>query len=140
VATGENLNLANEYVPLLTHGAVDVVQISVHNAGITGALQVAELAYAFDRPVTMNNCTGRVTAHLAAALRHHAMMEVLDAGRDAVLTGQPRIEDGHLVLGDEPGIGFGFDPERLARCRMDNPPASSLAGAYGQASDAGLVG
>lgn len=140
VATGENLNQAHEFVPLLVHDAVDVVQIGVLTSGITGALQAAELAAAFQRPVTMSNCTGRMMAHLAAALPHHTTMEVLDVGRDTVLTWQPPIEDGQIMLGDRPGSGIEFDPDMLDKHHVQTPRASTLGTVYRRASDAGLVG
>jgi L-alanine-DL-glutamate epimerase-like enolase superfamily enzyme len=139
IATGENLNLVHEYVPLVRAGAVDVVQIGMLTSGITGALQVAELAYAHDLPVAMMNCPGRMMAHLAAALPHHTMMEVLDAGRDAALVRQPPIEDGYVVLGSEPGSGLEFDLDRLEQLRVSSPSASTLGNAYRRAPDSGSI-
>lgn len=140
VATGENLNIAQEYAPLIQQEAVDLVQIGVLISGITGSLQVAELARGFDRPVTMSNCPGRHMAHLAAALPHHTMMEVFDAGREAVLVDPPSIEDGHVVLGDEPGSGIEFDEDKLEEFRQTDPGGQTLADMYGRPSDAGQVG
>jgi L-alanine-DL-glutamate epimerase-like enolase superfamily enzyme len=141
VATGENLSAVNEFVPLVVNGAVDVIQIAASTSGITGALRVAELASAFDLPVSMMNCPGRFMGHVAAALPHHTMMEVLDAGRDAVLVHQPPIENGELLLGSEPGSGIEFHPDRLAAAheaygRAAIPPHE----VYRRAEDAGLVG
>jgi hypothetical protein len=42
---------------------------------------------------------------------------VLDAGRDAVFTYDSKVEDGWLVLGDQPGNGITFDPVALERSR-----------------------
>lgn len=140
VATGENIYALNEYVPLLVHEAVDVVQISSHTTGITGARAVAELAEAFARPVTMGNDPGRAMAHLAAALPHHTVMEVFDIGRDAALVNPPQIEGGCVVLTTEPGSGIVFDPDYLESHRADRTPGTSLAGSYLRAPDAGLVG
>lgn len=140
VATGENLNDARDYVPLLREDAADVVQIGVLTSGITGALRIAELAWAFDRPVTMSNCPGRHMAHLAAALPHHTMMEVLDVGRDAVLRWQPPIVDGHVVLDDRPGSGIEFDPELLEEHRVEAPSGPTLGSVYRRAPDAGSIG
>jgi L-alanine-DL-glutamate epimerase-like enolase superfamily enzyme len=140
VATGENLNAVNEYVPLIAAGAVDVVQFGARTGGITGSLHIAELAYAFDLPVSLMNCPGRFAAHLAAALPHHTRMEVLDAGRDAALVDQPPVRDGLIRLGDEPGAGVVFDPDRLAAHRIETPRGPNLASTYRRAPDAGLVG
>ena len=47
------------------------------------------------------------------------MMEVLDNGRDAVLTHSHPIEDGWIVLNDEPGLGFTFDEDALNAAAVD---------------------
>jgi L-alanine-DL-glutamate epimerase-like enolase superfamily enzyme len=141
VATGENLQEVREFVPLLVNNAVDLVQVSVSTTGVTGALQIGELAAAFDRPVALMNCPGRFAAHVAAALPNHTMMEVIDAGRDAALTGQPPVQDGHIVLSDDvPGSGVEFDPERLEALRVTAASGTNLANAYRRATDAGMVG
>lgn len=57
VATGENLHDISEFRPLLEAGAVDVVQVGAGTSGITGALMIGELAYAFDKPVSVMNCS-----------------------------------------------------------------------------------
>jgi uncharacterized cupin superfamily protein len=46
-------------------------------------------------------------------LPNHIMMEVLDNGRDAVLTHTHDTEDEWIVLNDEPGLDFTFDQEKL---------------------------
>jgi L-alanine-DL-glutamate epimerase-like enolase superfamily enzyme len=140
VATGENIYALNEYVPLLVHGAVDVVQISSHTTGISGARSVAELSEAFARPVTMGNDPGRAMAHLAATLPHHTVMEVFDIGRDAALIDPAQIEGGCVVLNTDPGAGIVFDMDFLENHRADRTPGKSLAGSYLRAPDAGLVG
>lgn len=140
VATGENLCAAQQLVPLLTRGAVDVVQIGAGMGGITGALRAAELAAAFDVPVSMCNCPGRYMAHLAAALPHHTMMEVIEAGRNLVLRTQPEIRDGFLILNDTPGAGVEFDAQALERHRVAGASRTTLAAAYARAGDAGQVG
>lgn len=140
VATGENLNVPQEYAPLIRGEAVDVVQIGVLISGVTGSLMVADLAAAFDRPVAMSNCPGRHMAHLAAALSHHTTMEVMDMGREAVLVDPPEIADGAVVLGDKPGSGIEFDEAKLEAFATDGASGPTLGTVYGRAPDAGLVG
>ena len=89
-------------------------------------MKVADLAYAYEVPVTMMNCAANFMAHLAAVLPNHIMMEVLDNGRDAVFTHTHEIEDGWIVLNDEPGLGFTFDQEKL-----DAHPVTESAGLFG---------
>ena len=138
VATGENLKDVHLFAALLRHGAVDVVQVNPNMAGLTTCLRAAELAQAFDRPVSLMNSAGRYGAHLAAALPHHTMMEVLEAGRDATFTFDSVIEDGWIVLGDSPGAGIIFDPEALERHRVDEPDALNHRLAAGRGPRAGV--
>jgi L-alanine-DL-glutamate epimerase-like enolase superfamily enzyme len=130
VATGENLDNTSDFANLIREEAVDVVQVGALTAGITGALQVAEMAYANGLPVAMMNCPGRYMAHLAAALPHHLMMEVFDCGRDQLFTHQATLQDGGIVLGDAPGSGIAFDEEVLERNRADAPSPRSLRSIY----------
>jgi L-alanine-DL-glutamate epimerase-like enolase superfamily enzyme len=130
VATGENLDNSGDFAALIKAEAVDIVQVGALTQGITGALQVAEMAYANGLPVAMMNCPGRYMAHLAAALPHHLMMEVFDCGRDQLFTHQARLEDGHIVLGDAPGSGIVFDEGILESNRADGPSPRSLRSIY----------
>lgn len=121
VATGENLDALNDYVPLLHHGAADVLNVGARAGGITGALKVANLAYAYETPVTMMNCAANFMAHVGAVLPNHIMMEVLDNGRDACFTNTHEIEDGWIILSDRPGLGFEFDQEKLDAHPVSKP-------------------
>jgi L-alanine-DL-glutamate epimerase-like enolase superfamily enzyme len=113
VATGENLDGVEDYLPLIDNEAVDIVEIGAETSGITGAMQVAHLAFAYELPVCMMNTPGNFMAHLAAALPNHMMIEVVEAGRDACFTVDNHIENGNIVLGDAPGLGLVFDEEKL---------------------------
>ena len=138
VATGENLNHVSDFMPLVANEAVDVVQIGIGTSGITGAMQVADLAYAYELPVSMMNCPGSFAAHLAACLPNHMMMELVDAGRDAVFACDHRVEDGHLVLSDQPGLGITFDREKLQAHAVDHPSAGAGPSPLGRRRGAGL--
>jgi L-alanine-DL-glutamate epimerase-like enolase superfamily enzyme len=135
VATGENLDALNDYLPLLAGGAADILNVGVRASGITGAMKVADVACAYEVPVTMMNCPANFMAHLAAVLPNHIMMEVLDNGRDTVLTHTHDIEDGWIVLNDEPGLGFTFDQEKLDAHAV--PEQDGLFG-WGRRQGAGL--
>lgn len=139
VATGENLTTVGQFVPLLVHESADVIQVAVQTTGITTSLRVAEMAGGFGLPVALVNCPGRYAAAIAAALPNHLMMEVVDAGRDAVFTTDHRLEGGSVVLGDAPGLGITFDEERLARHAVDAPSAETLGGRYRRSADSGIT-
>ena len=125
-------------MPLLLNEAADVIQISVQATGITAALRIAEMSDALDLPVALVNCPGRYAAHVAAVLPNHLMMEVIDAGRDAVFHSDHRLEHGCIVLGDAPGLGIAFDEDRLARHAIARPSSESLGARYGRARDSGV--
>lgn len=137
VASGENLDHISDFAPLLTNRAVDVLNLGSRAGGITGALQIADLAFGCEIPISMMNCPANFLAHVGAAIPNHYMMEVLDAGRDAVLTHSHAIEDGWIVLNDEPGLGFTFDEEKLKQCAPD-PNAKSPSLPWGRRRGAGM--
>ncbi|MFP6593209.1 MAG: mandelate racemase/muconate lactonizing enzyme family protein, partial [Candidatus Latescibacterota bacterium] len=52
VASGENLHSLEDFVPLLSNRAVDVLNVGAGASGITGAMKIAAVAYAHETPVT----------------------------------------------------------------------------------------
>ena len=138
VATGENLDDAADFRPLIAERAADVLQIGVGTGGITGAMRVAQMADGFDLPVSVMNCPGNYMAHLAAVLPNHIWMEVVDAGRDVVFEHDSRVEDGYIVLGDRPGNGIAFDMAQLERHRVEARSASAAPSPWGRRRGAGL--
>jgi L-alanine-DL-glutamate epimerase-like enolase superfamily enzyme len=138
VATGENLDDISEFMPLMANEAVDVVEVGSGTSGITGAMQVADMAYGFELPVAMMNCPANFMAHLAAALPNHLMMEVAALGREVGMTFDCKIEDGWIVLGDAPGHGMNFDETRLAQMEVSAPSARGGAIGWGRRRGAGL--
>ena len=123
VATGENLADIDDFMPLVANEAVDIVEIGSGTSGITGAMMVADLAYAFELPVAMMNCPGHYMAHLAAALPNHIALEVVfeKAEPEEVVTVDTRIEDGHIILGDAPGNGITFNEEAPEKYAVETP-------------------
>jgi L-alanine-DL-glutamate epimerase-like enolase superfamily enzyme len=138
VATGENLHDIGDFMALIDHDAVDVVEVGSGHSGITGAMQIADMAYGFEKPVALMNCPGDFMAHLAAALPNHFMMEVVRAGREVCFTVDTRLEDGYIVLGDKPGLGWEFDEEKLAALEVDALTPGVTLGSWGRRRGAGL--
>ncbi len=139
IATGENLDDISEFRPLLQHGAVDIVQVGLRTAGITGALMVADLAYAFDKPVSLMNCAAHVMAHVAAVIPNHISMECAMLGRGDGLKHDHKIVDGWIMLTDQPGLGIAFDDSRLAALTPNPSATRSRAGSWGRRRGAGLM-
>jgi len=121
VATGENLNGAQDFYPLLLNEAADIYEVGAGTTGITGAMQVAQMCAGFELPVAMMNCPANYMAHLAAALPNHMMMEVVDPGREPCFTFDNKIEDGFIVLGEAPGLGITIDDEKLTQLQQPIP-------------------
>ncbi len=121
VATGENLDHVGDFYALIHEQAADVLNIASGHSGITGCRQVANMAFAYELPVTMMNCQGNFMAHVAAALPNHMMMEVVDPGREQCINFNHTIEDGFIRLSDEPGLGLSID-EAALKSLQDNPP------------------
>jgi len=138
VATGENLDDISEFTPLIANEAVDIVQFNHGCSGITGALMVADLAYAFELPVAMMNCAANFMAHVAAAIPNHMMMEVVDAGQDAAMIHDHHIEDGWIVLTDKPGLGIEFDMAKLDELARYKPADGVRPIGWGRRRGAGL--
>jgi len=120
VATGENINDLAEFMPLIDNGAVDIVEVGMGTTGLTGAMKVANMAYAYELPVAMMNCPGNTMAHLATNLPNHMMMEVVDNGREVFFTTDHHIADGKIILGDKPGFGIDVDFDKLKELKVDN--------------------
>lgn len=139
VATGENLDDISEFMPLIQHEAVDIVQFNHGCCGITGALMVGDMAHGFDLPVAMMNCPGNFMAHVAAVLPNHMMMEVVDAGLDAAMRHDNRIKDGWIVLGERPGLGIEFDQAELDLMSRYQPAPDARGLGWGRRRGAGLV-
>jgi L-alanine-DL-glutamate epimerase-like enolase superfamily enzyme len=138
VATGENMDDINDFRSLIEHEAADVIQIGRGTTGITGAIQVAHLAHAFDLPVSVMNCAGNYLAHLAAVLPNHIWMEVVDAGRDLVLDMDTTVEDGWIVLGDQPGHGLAFNDAKLNQVAVSQPSPGTAPSPWGRRRGAGM--
>jgi L-alanine-DL-glutamate epimerase-like enolase superfamily enzyme len=123
VATGENINDVSDFYALIANEAVDIVEIGgLNTTGITGAMQVAHMAHAFELPVAMMNCPANFMSHLSAALPNHLGLEVVDPGREPCFTWDSHIEDGWIVMGNKPGLGIEIDEKKLAKIAVDSPP------------------
>jgi L-alanine-DL-glutamate epimerase-like enolase superfamily enzyme len=115
-----------------------VLQVGTNAGGITGGLMVADLAYAFEIPISVMNSPGTYLAHFAAVLPNHIWIEVLNAGRTTGMTVDTRIEDGWIVLGDSPGLGITFDEAKLEELAVDESLVTQTALPAGRRRGAGL--
>lgn len=114
VASGENLTGLEQFRPLLQRGSIDIVQTG-SNWGITHFLRVASAAHFHDLPVSPVGYNGNPLAHAATAVSNHLVIEVQDLEFPAGLTVDQTIENGGIVLGDEPGLGITVDESALGQ-------------------------
>jgi L-alanine-DL-glutamate epimerase-like enolase superfamily enzyme len=124
VATGENLTGLDQYRPLLDANAVDIVQVG-NVWGITNFLRVAAVAHSRDLPVSPVTYNGNPLAHAAVAVPNHLIFEVQYLTFPVGLTVDQQIEDGGIVLGDEPGLGYRVDEDLIREAGSRRPREAS---------------
>jgi len=87
--------------------------------GISETRRIIDLAQTFNVPATMHDCTGPLTLfsglHCAAASTNVVFQETVRAHirtfYEDLIDRQPVIEDGHLLLPADPGLGTALLPE-----------------------------
>ncbi|HEY6794096.1 MAG TPA: mandelate racemase/muconate lactonizing enzyme family protein [Kineosporiaceae bacterium] len=124
IATGENLTGLEQFRPLLAAGAVDVVQ-TASVWGVTHFLRVAALAHAHDLPVSPIGTTPVCLAHAATAVPNHMVTELQDLNPPTGLSLDLSVQDGCIVLGEEPGLGIGVDLEAMSRVDVSGAPRTT---------------
>jgi galactonate dehydratase len=114
IATGETCVGRRGFLPLLQREAVDVVTVDVGwTGGLTEAQKVATLADAYGVPVAPHDCTGPVAfatcVHLVLSQPNGLIQETVRAflrtWYGELVTGLPVVQDGHIGLPREPGLG-----------------------------------
>lgn len=112
VASGENLSGLEQYRPLISKGAVDVVQAAA-GWGVTHFLRVSALAHAHDLPVSPIGNTPVGLLHAATSVPNHLVSELQDLQPPSGISIDLHVEDGAFVLGDSPGLGIRVDEESI---------------------------
>ncbi|WP_051773198.1 mandelate racemase/muconate lactonizing enzyme family protein [Saccharothrix sp. NRRL B-16314] len=112
VASGENLSGLEQYRPLISTGAIDVVQAAA-GWGVTHFLRVSALAHAHDLPVSPIGNTPVGLLHAATSVPNHLVSELQDLQPPSGISIDLHVEDGSFVLGDSPGLGVRVDEEAI---------------------------
>ena len=108
VAIGESLYSALHFREYLQQGACSIVQVDVARiGGITPWLKVAHLAECFNVPVCPHFLM-ELHVSLCAAVPNARWVEYIPQ-LDTLTTEPMRIEDGHAIPSDAPGIGIAWD-------------------------------
>ncbi|MGX7871663.1 mandelate racemase/muconate lactonizing enzyme family protein [Mesorhizobium sp. ORM6] len=112
IAIGESLYSMRYFREYMQKGACSIVQVDVGRiGGITPWLKIAHAAEAFDIPVCPHFLM-ELHVSLTCAVQNGRYVEYIP--QLDLLTGKHmRIEDGHALAPDEPGIGIDWDWEAV---------------------------
>jgi L-alanine-DL-glutamate epimerase-like enolase superfamily enzyme len=120
IASCESLFGRRQFRPFLDAQAMDVAIIDVPWNGILEAMKIAAMAEAYEVNCAPHNFYGNLStmmsAHFCAAIPNFRIMEIdIDdvPWKDEIVS-PPRIEAGHLVLGDAPGWGVEVDEAAIS--------------------------
>ncbi len=123
IASGERLCHRREFLPLLQAGAIAIAQPDVcHAGGLTEVRRIAALCDTFGVSMAPHNPLGPVATmvniHLGFATPNFLIQEVMRSDvpwRDEVVRGAARIENGHVLPPEAPGIGIEIDEAAAER-------------------------
>ena len=102
---------------MLEARSIDVVMIDLLRVGgVTQWMKVAGMAEAFNLPV-VSHLVPELHVHLIAAIPHGLTVEYMPWTL-RLYEETPRLENGHLIVPDKPGLGLAFDQAALKRYQV----------------------
>ena len=117
IAVGESLYSTQHFREYLQRGACSIVQVDVARiGGITPWLKVAHLAETFNVPVCPHFLM-ELHVSLCAAVPNARWVEYIPQ-IDSLTTEPMRIEDGHAIPSDAPGLGIAWDFDAIAKATV----------------------
>lgn len=117
VAVGESLYSTQHFREYLQRGACSIVQVDVARiGGITPWLKVAHLAETFNVPVCPHFLM-ELHVSLCAAVPNARWVEYIPQ-IDSLTTEPMRIEDGHAIPSDAPGLGIAWDFDAIVKATV----------------------
>lgn len=129
IMTGENIELAENALPFLQHGAIDQLQPDLINSGgITGVKRIADLAALYRIPISLHNVSGLLlnlaSQQFSAAIFNCPLMECsVRADQYQWATPNPLvIKHGKMQISTKPGLGVALDEEYLKAHRAAGEP------------------
>ncbi|OZB18738.1 MAG: isomerase [Rhodobacterales bacterium 34-62-10] len=120
LATGERMTTKTEFATLLRTGGAEILQPALGRAGgIWEVKKIAAMAEAFNAQIAPHLYAGPIewaaNIHLAASIPNLLMIETIETPfHDGLIKGMIRVENGHVIPPDRPGLGIEID-EDLAR-------------------------
>jgi galactonate dehydratase len=122
LCAGENLYLRWGFRDLLEQQAVDIIMPDIPKCGgLSECRKIANMAEVYYVPLAPHNVCGPLgtmaSAHVCASIPNFLVLEwhwIDYPGWDQFAVGdQPVIQDGHVVLTEQPGIGLEVDDDSL---------------------------
>ena len=125
IATGENEYTRHGFKELIANRGADIIQPDVARVGgVTEWMKVASLADSFGLQIAPHGIP-EVHLHLCMAIPNLKVVEYFDGGWGRVgkanfFTDVPLPQNGMWTpFSDKPGLGFGLDPDAVAKYSID---------------------
>lgn len=122
-ASAESVFGIEGFRPFLTDRVVDVIMPDVkHDGGLLETKNIASAARMNNILVAPHNPSGPIanvaSGHVSSTMNNFYILEYawgeVDWRADLILPAEP-IVDGHLLISNEPGLGYRLNPDMLAR-------------------------
>jgi L-alanine-DL-glutamate epimerase-like enolase superfamily enzyme len=119
VCTGENLYGRDQFLPLITRQACDIVHIDIpKSGGLLESKKIHDIADSHYIATAAHNPASPVgtiaSAHAAASMRDfriHELARYIDWWQDLVIHDGPIFENGYYRLREKPGFGVELNPD-----------------------------
>lgn len=117
IAVGESMYSPSQFKDYMQLGAASIVQVDVARiGGITPWLKVAHTAECFNISVCPHFLM-ELHLPLVCAIPNAAWLEYIPQ-LDRVTTGEMRVEDGHAIPSDDPGLGIEWDWDAISAIEL----------------------
>lgn len=122
VCAGQSELSASGCRDLMVEGAIDICNFDASwSGGPTEWRRVAGMARAFDIAMGHHE-EPQVASHLLASVPNGLFVECFDPDRDPIwwnlVANRPPLEDGHIVLPTQPGLGWELDQQYIDKYRL----------------------
>ena len=122
ICAGENLYLRHGFRDLLQKQAVDIIMPDISKCGgLSECRKIANLAELYYIPFAPHNNSSALStvadAHVCASVPNFLALEFHRYGDptwdEVILAARPAIQQGHVVLGEQPGLGVELNEQFL---------------------------
>ena len=130
LCVGENLYLRYGFRELLEQQAADVIMPDISKCGgLSECRKIANMAEIYYIPMAPHNNSGPLStladSHVCASIPNFLALEWHRMGdetwNDVLLTNEPLIQDGYVILPDTPGLGAELDDEFAQQFSSETP-------------------